>query len=387
MNKVLLIGYRPGLERAIRRLGYDPVIVLQKMKPGIEALDIILVRSIESPEEVLGAVLRRHPVGDFAAAVTGHEQGVFTTLVARLALNLPGDKDLGRSLVFRDKHLQKMHLGDSVAHAESVPIEPTDTYHCLSRQLGQRFFVKPSSGFGSDGVKLVESASDFEAALPGIASSFQYLAESRVVGPEFHVDGVWWDDSVLWLSLARYLDSPYKCNDDGIMADHIVTEVMNSALFTHAEELVGNALSALQAPNGVFHLEAFISEYGLVLGEIAIRPPGGHVPEIIDLTYGVDLFEAHVQAALEQRPSIKARVVNPSPVFGFVYLRRFPGSQLSIDFYRQNFQNICQIELADSPTGGGAYNRDGFAIVQAASESHLQAAMLELVEVNGADRG
>lgn len=387
MKKVLLIGFRPGLEAAVRDLGYAPVVVTNKVKPGLDSAATLVVRSLESPEEVLSAVLRSYEAREFAGVVTGHEQGVFTASVIRSSLNLPGDTDVARSLVFRDKHLQKEHLGNSVEHAKSIAVTRLATYEGLAEILGSPFVVKPSSGFGSSSVSIVSSEVEFVSAIYDLTSDFQYVAENFISGPECHVDGIWWEGSLVWFSIARYIDSPHKCNDDGIMADYVLTESQNQRLFVEAERLTTRTLRSLDSPSGAFHLEAFITDSGLVLGEVAIRPPGGHVPEIVELTYGTNLFEAHVQASLGISPAVFPRTSTPKSVYGFVYLRRFRGSNLSTEHYRANFPEITHIELANSGITGGAYNRDGFAILRCDSEAALSARMRKVVQMNAGDRG
>ena len=134
-KKVLLIGFRPGLEAAVRDLGYAPVVVTNKVKPGLDSAATLVVRSLESPEEVLSAVLRSYEAREFAGVVTGHEQGVFTASVIR-SLNLPGDTDVARSLASSNKHLQKEHLGNSVEHAKSIAVTRLATYEGLAEILG-----------------------------------------------------------------------------------------------------------------------------------------------------------------------------------------------------------------------------------------------------------
>jgi len=118
---MIVLGYRKGLDAAVRTRGLEAFHVTEKHKPALDGRPACRVAALEDAQEVLRAVAAAG-LDDVAGVVTGHEQGVFTAAVLRHHLGLPGDRDFAATLRFRDKHLQKAALPGSVRHrAEQTP--------------------------------------------------------------------------------------------------------------------------------------------------------------------------------------------------------------------------------------------------------------------------
>jgi biotin carboxylase len=294
-----------------------------------------------------------------------------------------------RALRFRDKYLQKRALPASVPRADCVYATPRSSFTDLADRLGTPFVLKPANGFGAARTVVVRSADDVERfwSAGTTGSAVEVVAESYVGGDEVHLDGLWRGGRLAWSSLSAYLDPPLQWNDGGILADGIVGRDAEPELYAEVDALAWRALGALDAPDCVFHLEAYRGREGqphagrLVFGECAIRLGGAMVPEVIRLTHGVDLYEVALSLALGEDVDI-APAAPPEHYYGYVFLRRVPGVALTEDDFRRAF-DLHELDFPtapDAPTG--SYGRSGHAIARHADSKSLHDLLGDIVSFN-----
>lgn len=390
MATILVLGYRQGLDEAIRRRGLTPLFVVERVKRQLAGRDYARVASVEDAQEVLRTVLARG-IDEVCAVVTGHEEAVFITALLRAHFDAPGDRDFARTLRFRDKFLQKRALPSSVPRARCEYVTVESSYADLAGRLGQRFVVKPANGFGSARTCVVSSQAELDAYWGGCParSDTCCVGESFVDGSEIHVDGLWRDGHIAWSCLSTYLNAPMRCNDGGILSDVQVSREREPELCAAAEALTEQVMSALHAPDTVFHLEAFHCASGehagrLVFGECAIRLGGGMVPESVALTYGVDLYDTVLSLALGEPFDLAAQARRPEHYYAYVYLRRVAGVNVTEDDFRRAFrEHLYEIDYpADSDAPRGAYGRVGHMLVRHADSERLKEIVANVVAFN-----
>ncbi|MBB2938605.1 hypothetical protein FHX82_005683 [Amycolatopsis bartoniae] len=379
---MIVLGYREGLDSALRRRGLDPFYVVEKQKAGLAGKRYRLVSRLEDAQQVLRAVTGAG-LTDVAGALTGHEQGVFATALLRAQLDLPGDRDFGKVLLFRDKYLQKNALPAEVARARCRYVTPEDDFAALAADLGVPFVVKPADGYGATRTAVVETAAEF-ARMVGDrhVSDVAFVAESYVRGDEIHVDGVWEDGRLLWNSVGVFHQPVLSWSRGGVVADHLVTAEGHPELVARATRVAETSLGALGAPDCVFHLEGFDDGTTTFFGECAIRLAGAHIVEIVAMTHGVDLYEAQVALALGEPAKTTVQPRPPVQRHAYVYLRHFAGRALTADDFRRRF-SLVELDFPDPTTASPrSYGRAGHAILADRDETRLRARVAELVRFN-----
>jgi hypothetical protein len=70
------------------------------------------------------------------------------------------------------------------------------------------------------------------------------------------------------------------------------------ALIKAIDTLNQKVISEFKIKQGMTHLELFSTKEGLIFGEIAIRPPGGYIMELLSLSYGFNAWEAFLKMEL-----------------------------------------------------------------------------------------
>ncbi|MER5258762.1 ATP-grasp domain-containing protein [Streptomyces sp. NPDC002855] len=383
MPTVIVIGYRGDLDQALQSRGLDVCYIVQAPANAPKGRRFKRVADMENVQEVLRAVLAAD-IDDVAGVLTVHEMGVFAAAYLRQQLHLPGNADSKAALYFRDKYLQKSRLPPHVKRARCRYVSKDTSFLELSKDLGDVFVIKPATGAGSQRTTVVRSSDEYARALELFPSrsDVEIVAESFVDAPEVYMDGIWRGGRLRWSSLSSNHIAPLSAVEGGILSAHILDKRLHPELFQQAEALAGQALESLDAPDCVFHMEAFAQEAGLTFGECAIRLPGALSPQVNQLTFGVDLFDVEISLALGEEPADIPDNGTPERFYGYLLLRRSSDGTLTQQDFERNF-TFDEIEYPLSPDGAiGPYGRFGQAIVSDPDELKLQKTIDEIVRFN-----
>ncbi|MCD9586307.1 acetyl-CoA carboxylase biotin carboxylase subunit family protein [Streptomyces sp. 8ZJF_21] len=383
MPTMIVIGYRDGLDEALERRGLEPFYIVQPPVRTPKGRGFRCVTDMENAQEILRAVLSAR-LDDIAGVLTVHEMGVFGAAYLRQQLNLPGNTDSKTTLRFRDKCLQKSKLPPHIKRARCRYVPRGTSFTDLVDELGDVFVVKPATGAGALRTNIIRSPEDYERALKLFTglSDVEIVAESFIDASEVYMDGIWQSGELQWSSMSRNHISPLSAVQGGVLAAHILDRRRYEALFQQAETLAGQALASLDAPDCVFHLEAFTEDTGLTFGECAIRLPGALSPQVNRLTFGVDLFDVEISLALEEEVPRTLNGGAPERFYGYILLRRPKVGNVTQEDFERNFR-FDEIQYASSPDEPvGPYGRVGQAIVSDPDEPKLQRTIEEIVRFN-----
>ncbi|MEU2723884.1 ATP-grasp domain-containing protein [Streptomyces smyrnaeus] len=383
MPTLIVIGYRGDLDRALQRRGLDPFYVVQASASPPEGRRSACVSDMENVQEVLRVILSAR-LDDLAGVLSVHEMGVFPAACLRQQLGLPGNADAKKVLYFRDKYLQKSGLPPQIRRARCRYATKETSFEDLVEDLGDAVVIKPAAGAGSLRTNIVRSPEEYAKCLelfPG-KSDVEIVAESFIDAPEVFIDGIWSNGGLRWSSVSRYHASPVSAAQGGILAAHLLDRRRHPELFQQLETLAGQVFTSLDAPDCVFHLEAFLSEAGLTFGECAVRLPGGLSPQANGLTYGVDLFDVEIGLALGEVPTRALGSQAPERFYGYVLLRPSSSGHLTQQDFERSFR-LEAITYSSSPdTPLGPYGSVGHAVVSDPDELQLQKTIEEIVRFN-----
>ncbi|MEU8876235.1 ATP-grasp domain-containing protein [Streptomyces javensis] len=384
MPTMIVIGYRGDLDQALHRRGIDPHYIVQAPASLPKSRRFTWVADMENAQEIFRAVLSAD-IDEVAGVLSVHEMGVFGATYLRQQLNLPGNADSRTALHFRDKYLQKSMLPPRVRRARCRHVPVGTSFTELADDLGEVFVVKPATGAGALRTNVVRSPEEYAQALTPFTgqSDVEIVAESFVDAPEVYLDGVWEKGDLQWSSMSGYHTSPLSAVQGGVLSAYVLDRRRHSVLCDEMETLAGQALTSLNAPDCVFHMEAFTTEEGLTFGECAIRLPGALSPQVNQLTYGVDLFDVEISLALgEGATRALGDQRTPERFHGYILLRRPDGCDLTQSDFERNFRfdEIVYDSSPDAPVG--PYGRVGQAIVSDPDELKLRKTIEDIVRFN-----
>lgn len=329
------------------------------------------------------AVLELHQRRPITQIVALSEVDLFRAGCLRERLGLSGmtAKD---AVAFRDKYVMKSRLeaaGIRVPKMKELR-SATDLIR-FAEEAGFPFVLKPRSSAGAMGVTVVKGASELLESLRspefgayGVATGL--MAEEHVAGELYHIDGIAMNGEVAFSWPSHYMHGIL----DFISCRQPCSSVMlapENPLTARLKEFTRVCVEALPFPSyaTAFHAEAFVKPTGeIVLCEIAARPGGGGITELLKKAFGIDLNELATRGAAGQmvcvpnnpRPLLHAMILFPKKVGRLEKIAqacelpfvsnysasakmgvRFDGSKNSIDRSASGFVSaINEVELRKS---------------------------------------
>ncbi len=221
------------------------------------------------------------------------ENSVLPSAQIREALGLPGLTPAA-AIACTDKLEMKRRIRAAGLHcADFCAAEDELHRQDLIERLGMPMIIKQRLGSGGRGTRLVTRESDVPERLePGS------MAERIVSGKEMSIESFLMDGKVLFSNISDYFEPAWANIVPGELAERRRSEV---------ESMNARALGALSLEHDVTHVEFFVQEKRVVFGEVAARPPGGHLMDLIGLAWGFDAWQASIRIALGDAPSFPRR--------------------------------------------------------------------------------
>lgn len=269
--------------------------------------------------------------------IAHHEADLIRAAALREKFGLPGQLPEG-VLPFRDKVLMKRKLAAAgIAVAPHTLPGTADEARAFAAEHGLPLVFKARDGFGSIGLRVVRTGEELErhlaeAFVPGAGPREDLLLEAYVPGRMCHVDGVVAGGRTVmaWPSQYQYELSSFQA-DSGARVD--LTLDPSDPLSPRLLELAEASLAALGGPaDFAFHAEVFHTpDDRLVVCEVAARPAGARIREVLTAVFGVHPVElasrAHTGLRLPdlERLAEGARL-EPVRMAGQVLMMKRPGT-------------------------------------------------------------
>ena len=240
------------------------------------------------------------------------EHDILRAAELREWLCLPG-QSYESAKAYRDKFYMKtlVRAGGVETPEFAALATPLDLYR-FATVHGFPCIVKPRTGAGSRGVRILQSNEDLKVFLRQ-PLPVNHMVESFVEGPVFHVDGLMTDGLVLFSCASRYFNNCLSFLSGDSLGETLLDPAQSlSRRLTATTEMVLAALPP--APHLAFHAELFHdSADRLLFCEIASRPGGSRTIDPIEVVYGFNMYEQWVRRSFgllidlpERRPWFSA---------------------------------------------------------------------------------
>jgi hypothetical protein len=216
------------------------------------------------------------------------------TMAAKLTerFGLPGmSVDTVRG--FRDKQLMKERVaaaGLRVPRATRVG-SIAEVWPAVEH-AGYPAIIKPISGAGSADTYKVASRADLERVLPRMRHVEEAIVEEFITGDELTYDTVCVGGVPVYESVTQYLPNALEMrSQEWVSPIMLSVRDLTQPAIQPGLALGRGVLSALGMGDGMTHMEWFRTASGeAVFGEIACRPGGACVVDLMNYTSDVDLF-------------------------------------------------------------------------------------------------
>lgn len=264
---------------------------LAATRDAVDLADTAEAVDFEDSEAAVTWALDRGRRGEgFDAVFTCRELALPATARIAEALDLPGNSPEVIDLI-RSKADCRHRL------AEAGFPQPA-SHHCTSAAQARRvldeshgpWVVKPRVGSGSEGVSLVSSPTGLPGALGHLPpeSAQDFLVESYVSGTEYSVEGLFrgGEPQVLAITAKEKLPPPFF-----VEQAHTLPAPLPPPLRRQVEETVTEALRVLGLRHGLFHVELWVTDDGIVLGEVHARLGGDYIHRLLaHAVEGLEMF-------------------------------------------------------------------------------------------------
>ncbi len=205
---------------------------------------------------------------------------------------------------FRDKQLMKDRVaaaGLRVPRAQRV--RSVKEVWSAVEVTGFPAIIKPISGAGSADTYKVESANDMTRVLPHMRHVDEAICEEFIDGEEYTYDTVSIGGVPAYESVTRYFPSALEMrSNEWISPIMLSVRDLDQPHVRAGIELGRNVLRALGMGDGMTHMEWFLKPDGeVVFGEIACRPGGACVVDLMNYTNDIDLFREWARVAMVGR--------------------------------------------------------------------------------------
>ncbi|MEU5547497.1 ATP-grasp domain-containing protein [Streptomyces sioyaensis] len=305
MTTVLVVGgaapreqgfVRDICERAMAQfLARDATVVLTDTKENLAAAPELVALAAKAHEldfadaaacrDWATAFARHTPVD---AVVGFREYAAVSVAEVAAALGLPGNppeavrrvrtKDACREFL-RQHGLRQPELALCGTVREAVD---------FLRAHGPEVVVKPRRGSSSEGVRKVSDPSAMAAAFSeAMDAEGQVLVEEFVHGAEFSVEGICLAGTPHVLAVTQKQLAPGGFVETG----HVMPARISSTAEAEVRSTVVRALGVLGLERGHFHVECWITDSGVVLGEVHARQGGDWIHSMLEWSHpGLELY-------------------------------------------------------------------------------------------------
>jgi len=231
----------------------------------------------------------------------------YMILAARLreVLGLPG-LTVAETAPFRNKERMKQLL--DAAGLRTPRHESTETVAgvwAAAERLGFPLIVKPIAGAGSADTYRADSAAELDAILPALRHVPRVSVEEFVDAEEFTYDTICADGRVLFENICWYLPRPLLTKlHEWVSPVTIALRDLDRPNLQSGRVLGAAVLNVLGFRDGFTHMEWYRKADGeVVFGEIAARPPGARMVDVMNYATDADLFSAWAEAVTHGRIS------------------------------------------------------------------------------------
>ncbi|MDE1675334.1 ATP-grasp domain-containing protein [Nocardia gipuzkoensis] len=278
------------------------------------ATEIRFVSDVGQLDEVWAQVLEIGKSRRIDGVIAASERSVRAAGYVRSELRLPGTK-YATANAFSNKVEMKSQLrifGAPVADFVSVTQQAPALE--LVDSLGWPIIVKPALGSGSGYCFVVESLTQYrilsksEIWSARFGKSPEMIAEKFIdISAEYHCDAVIANGKQIFLAAARYR-APVLGGIKGIFGSHSLRE--SHPVYPILAELHTIAIDALGLRDGITHMEVLQAQDRFMIGEIACRPGGGGIPNLLEHQYGLDVWQELIRVSLGE---FDLRVIQEAP--------------------------------------------------------------------------
>ena len=292
-TRLLVLGFRRNLLQAIekRKIPYVLWTTKRYKLKGCAPEDYV-VGDFSSDPKKIKKLLRAHKIKKISHTIASTEDSVVCAYYTRRALKARLNS---KALVKRctDKLIMKDFLKNAgIPMTKYVAAKKKVSVKQLAKKLELPIVVKDRKNSGGRGTVIT---SDIEVIKENLKAN--RLIEKFIKAPEASIESFIHNRNIQFTNVTQY----FKKGETNIVPANFKNKEIQQLL-----ALNQRVIEALNIKWGMTHLEVYRSKEGPLFGEIALRPPGGYIMDLITLAYGFNAWEAFLDVEVGNKPRTKS---------------------------------------------------------------------------------
>jgi len=232
----------------------------------------------------------------------------YMILAARIREELGLDgMTVEQTIPFRDKEVMKQRLDDAgirtPRHASVTSIASCREAAAAIGFPDTPIVVKPIAGAGSADTYRVNTEEELEAVLPALRHVPEVSVEEFIEGEDFTYETICVDGEIKLFTISFYRPRALESRShEWISPQTIVVRDVDDPRLAEGRRMGEAVIEALGFQTGFTHMEWFRTPSGeAVFGEIAARPPGAHLVDLMNYACDIDVFTGWAEAVCHGR--------------------------------------------------------------------------------------
>ena len=285
--RVLVIGPRRGLVDVLRKRRFPFSIWQEKATTGWPDAETLVTAPLWKTAARIKQTIRDAFADNRCThIIAGTEAATYPAAVARRLLGARCSR-ITTALRCRDKLAMKKYLCDfgvpmTKFMAESAATDAAVVFEAL----GSPVVRKSRKSSGGKTLEIIHREENLV-----LRHGNRNILEKYVSAPEASIESFINNGRIQFTSITEYYKKGYV---------NFVPAAFDAALTTAIKALNRSVIEALKIWWGITHLEVYLTNKGLLFGEIALRPPGGYIMNAIRHAYDFNPWEAFVAMELDE---------------------------------------------------------------------------------------
>jgi biotin carboxylase len=281
---LVLVGYRKAAIEAARQLGVPFVVVSNRDLGARPRANLFYCDFSAAALDACAEHIERRGVVRAIVPVT--ERAVVAAAHLRRILRIRGD-----SMITAQRCTDKWVMKGAFT-ACNIPCAPgilgVQGQDMLSHSALYGFprVLKLRMSSGGRGMRVVREAGQWPEGVDD-----QWMIEPWIDGIETSVECLVQAGEILFCNRTRYLIPRWASSLPEVLGEDDV-QALNAIIL--------RVIQAVGVLDGMVHMELFNTENGWMVSEIAARPPGGHLMELMSLAYSTDMWQQVLRVHLHE---------------------------------------------------------------------------------------
>lgn len=290
-KRIIILGGTPEIFKIAIKLGLETIYIQKPNMVNMEILSLCkrsIISDYQTDSSIIDLLKSMYKKSPFDCVISFTESAQLITAILNKELGLPGIDPYLVKLV-NDKSEMRRLIND-FSPVNSAVVHTKEEILQFANSNGFPFIIKPKTGVGSTGIKLISNNRDIN----DLIVNDEMLAEDYLIGTEYSVESFSFNGEHVVIAITE--KKTFDSNDDSKYVEeaHKIPAILPVKQEEIIQEYIVNFLSVINFKDGPAHTEIILTKHGPKIVETHTRPGGDYIPELISYSHNVNLYEMSI---------------------------------------------------------------------------------------------